>query len=97
MRIIVPIGVAYGSDVVAVRDLLLKIAQEEDDVLETPEPRVFFMNHGDSSLDFEVRVFISNPRKRFRVRHELNLAINTALNEAGIEIPFPQRDIHMRQ
>ena len=97
MRIIVPIGVAYGADVVAVRDLLLKIAQEEDDVLETPEPRVFFMNHGDSSLDFEVRVFISNPRKRFRVRHELNLAINTALKEAGIEIPFPQRDIHMKQ
>ncbi|MCR9269984.1 MAG: mechanosensitive ion channel [Hyphomonadaceae bacterium] len=96
MRIIVPIGVAYGSDVVAVRDLLLKIAQDEDDVLESPEPKVFFMNHGDSSLDFEVRVFISNPRKRFRVRHELNLAINSALNEAGIEIPFPQRDVHMK-
>lgn len=96
MRIIVPIGVAYGSDVIAVRDLLFKIAIEEDDVLETPEPKVFFMNHGDNSLDFEVRVFISNPRKRFRVRHELNLAINTALNDAGIEIPFPQRDIHVR-
>ena len=96
MRIIVPIGVAYGSDVIAVRDLLLKIAQEENDVMETPEPKVFFMNHGDSSLDFEVRVFISNPRKRFRVRHELNLAINIAFNEAGIEIPFPQRDIHIK-
>jgi potassium efflux system protein len=96
MRIIVPIGVAYGSDVVAVRDLLLKIAQEEDDVLDTPEPKVFFMNHGDSSLDFEIRVFISNPRKRFRVRHEINLAINIALTEAGIEIPFPQRDLHIK-
>jgi len=95
MRIIVPIGVAYGSDVDQVRELLLKIAQEENDVLETPEPRVFFMNHGDSSLDFEVRVFISNPRKRFRVRDELNTAINKALNEAGIVIPFPQRDVHL--
>lgn len=96
MRIIVPIGVAYGSNVVEVRDLLMKIALEEDDVLETPEPKVFFMNHGDSSLDFEIRVFISNPRKRFRVRHELNLAINSALTEAGIEIPFPQRDLHIK-
>ncbi|MGB3626602.1 MAG: mechanosensitive ion channel domain-containing protein [Henriciella sp.] len=96
MRIIVPIGVAYGSDVDAVRDLLLKIAVEENDVLETPEPRVFFMNHGDSSLDFEVRVFISNPRKRYRVRHELNTAINKALAQASIEIPFPQRDVHMK-
>lgn len=96
MRIIVPIGVAYGSDVVAVRDLLLKIAQQENEVLDTPEPKVFFMNHGESSLDFEVRAFISNPRKRFRVRHELNVAINLALTEAGIEIPFPQRDLHIK-
>lgn len=96
MRIIVPIGVAYGSDVDAVRALLMKIADEENDVLETPEPRVFFIEHGDSSLDFEVRVFISNPHKRFRVRHELNTAINKALTKAGIEIPFPQRDVHMR-
>lgn len=96
MRIIVPIGVAYGSDVDAVRAILMKIADDENDVLDSPEPRVFFMEHGDSSLDFEVRVFISNPRKRFRVRHELNTAINKALTNAGIEIPFPQRDIHMR-
>ncbi len=96
MRITIPIGVAYGSDVDAVRALLLKIAQEENDVLESPEPRVFFMNHGDSSLDFEVRAFISTPNKRFRVRDELNTAINKALQDAGIEIPFPQRDLHLK-
>ncbi|MEL6955581.1 MAG: hypothetical protein AAFO88_02965, partial [Pseudomonadota bacterium] len=65
-------------------------------VMETPAPRVFFMEHGDSSLNFEVRAFISNPRKRFRVRDELNAAINKALAAEGIEIPFPQRDLHVR-
>ncbi|MEO1406778.1 MAG: mechanosensitive ion channel domain-containing protein, partial [Pseudomonadota bacterium] len=96
VRIIINIGVAYGSDIEAVREILLRIADDENDVLETPEPRAFFMNHGDSSLDFELRVFISNPRKRFRVRDELNTAINKAFKEAGIEIPFPQRDLHIR-
>ncbi|MEO0784104.1 MAG: mechanosensitive ion channel domain-containing protein [Pseudomonadota bacterium] len=96
MRIIVPIGVAYGSDVDRVRELLMSVADENTDVMETPAPRVFFMEHGDSSLNFEVRAFISNPRKRFRVRDELNAAINKALAVEGIEIPFPQRDLHVR-
>jgi len=96
MRIIVPIGVAYGSDVDKVRELLMSVCNENVDVLETPAPRVFFMDHGDSSLNFEVRAFISNPRKRFRVRDELNSAINKALARSGIEIPFPQRDLHVR-
>lgn len=97
MRIIVPIGVAYGSDIEQVRAILLKIANEENDVLETPEPRVYFMDHGDSSLEFELRVFISSPRRRFRVRDELNTAINRELAAAKIQIPFPQRDIHIKQ
>lgn len=97
MRIILDIGVAYGSDLEKVRDVLLKCAADEPDVLDTPEPRLFFMNHGDSSLDYELRVFISNPRKRFRVRDRLNTAINMSLAEAGIEIPFPQRDVHLKQ
>lgn len=96
MRIIIDIGVAYGSDIARVREVILKVAADEPDVLETPEPRLFFMNHGDSSLDFELRVYISNPRKRFRVRDRLNTEMNIALAEAGIEIPFPQRDIHFR-
>lgn len=96
LRITIDIGVAYGSDIEAVRSLLLKVAEDENDVLETPEPRAYFMSHGDSSLDFELRVFISNPRKRFRVRDELNTAINAALTETGVEIPFPQRDIHVK-
>ncbi|MEO0881874.1 MAG: mechanosensitive ion channel domain-containing protein [Pseudomonadota bacterium] len=97
VRIIIDIGVAYGSDIEKVRQILLRIAEEENDVLDTPEPRAFFMSHGDSSLDFELRVFISNPRKRFRVRDELNTAINSAFREASIEVPFPQRDLHIKQ
>ncbi|MEM1149511.1 MAG: mechanosensitive ion channel domain-containing protein [Pseudomonadota bacterium] len=96
LRIIIPIGVAYGSDVNRVRDLLMEVAEANEDVLDAPVPRVFFMEHGDSSLDFEVRVFISNPRKRFRVRDEINTAINQALTAEKIEIPFPQRDLHVR-
>lgn len=97
MRIIVPIGVAYGSNIEQTQALLLEIAKSNEEILASPAPRVYFMNHGDSSLDFEVRVYISNPHKRFRIRHELNIAINAALTEAGIKIPFPQRDVHLYQ
>lgn len=96
-RIVIPIGVAYGSDIDRVRSLLLSIARGHPDVLSEPQPTVFFMAHAESSLDFELRVFVASILKRFPVRHELNTAINKTLRENGIEIPFPQRDLHLKQ
>lgn len=95
-RLLIPIGVAYGSDVDKVMELLLDAAKQHDEVLSDPPPRVFFMSHGESSLDFEVRVYLASPDLRLVVKDKLNRAINRALTEAGVEIPFPQRDLHIR-
>ena len=95
-RLLIPIGVAYGSDVAAVRELLMKVVQSHPDVLALPAPTVFFVNHGASSLDFELRLFVATPSLRLTVKHDINAAINTALVDAGIVIPFPQTDVHLK-
>lgn len=95
LRLIIHIGVAYGSDVEKVHAILSDVAQSDEGVLKDPPFQVFFMNHGDSSLDFELRVYIDDPDRRFHVTDRLNSAINKSLKEAGIVIPFPQRDVHL--
>lgn len=95
-RVIVNVGVAYGSDTDRAREIMLDIVRTNSKILETPPPQVFFLGFGDSSLDFEVRVFLRTFEDRFPVRHQLHTEINKALAEAGIEIPFPQRDLHIR-
>lgn len=95
-RIRVGVGVAYGSDLDHVIDTLQGVALENADILDTPEPRVRFRAFGDSSLDFELLGWIADPANRGRVQHELNCAIYKALNREKIEIPFPQRDLHVR-
>ncbi|WP_298915840.1 mechanosensitive ion channel domain-containing protein [uncultured Algimonas sp.] len=95
-RVIVYVGVAYGSDTDRSREIMMDIVKSNNKILETPPPQVFFLGFGDSSLDFEVRVFLRNFEDRFPVRHTLHTEINKALAEAGIEIPFPQRDLHIR-
>lgn len=98
-RIAVPIGVAYGSDVEKVRAILLAIAEENVNVAKTgslPKPKVIFRGFGDSSLDFELRAFLYNINDRLDIISELNFAIDKAFREQNIEIPFPQRDLHMK-
>ncbi|WP_068381909.1 mechanosensitive ion channel domain-containing protein [Paraglaciecola hydrolytica] len=94
-RILIKIGVAYGSDTRKVRELLMGILENHPDVLKLPAPSVFFINHGESSLDFELRVFVETTSKRLPVTHEINTLINETLTREGYEIPFPQRDIHI--
>jgi small-conductance mechanosensitive channel len=96
VRLRVPIGVAYGTDVDRVRKILLDVAKNDSRVLPTPPPNALLMAHGESSLDFELRVHYENPAQRMALLGALNAAINRALTEANIEIPFPQRDIHIR-
>lgn len=95
-RVIIRVGVAYGSDVDAVRDLLHDLAVNNKRVLEEPAPAAFCVGFGDSSVNFELRVFIKDLLDFMPLSHELHSAITHALRDASIEIPFPQRDIHIR-
>ena len=95
-RIRIGVGVAYGSDLDDVIDTLQKVAEENANILSNPEPRVRFRLFGDSSLNFELLGWIADPANGGRVRHELNCAVYRAFNEQGIQIPFPQRDLHVR-
>ncbi|MEJ2440143.1 MAG: mechanosensitive ion channel [Gammaproteobacteria bacterium] len=94
----VAIGVAYGSDVQKVKEILLQIADEHPDVISdgaVPKPFVLFREFADSSLNFELRCHIRNIDNRLRVISDINFAIDKAFREAGISIPFPQRDVHI--
>jgi small-conductance mechanosensitive channel len=95
-RMEIPVGVAYGSDPKQVMDVLLETSKANPDVLQEPEPYVLFMGFGDSSLDFEVRAWTGNFDFFLRVRSELCVAFEASLRAVGIQIPFPQRDLHIR-
>ncbi len=96
LRVKVPVGVSYGSDVDKVETILLDVAKKVDRVLEDPKPQALFLGFGDSTLNFEVRVFIPHIDHLLSVRHALHRDITKAFREANIEIAFPQRDLHVR-
>src|SRR6266550_508319 len=97
VRFRIAVGVAYGSDVNKVRDALLAVAQENPHTLKEPAPSVFLKQFGDSSIDFQLMVWSSEMSARpSRYRSDLNFAIAEKFREAGIEMPFPQRDLHIR-
>jgi potassium efflux system protein len=95
-RVVIPVGIAYGSDTNLARDLLLKAAKSCSYVLEEPPPSAIFLGFGASSLDFELRVFIVSRNHWANMIHEIHTAVDQAFREAKIEIAFPQRDIHVR-
>jgi potassium efflux system protein len=90
----IPIGVAYGTDPQTVIDILVRVAGDHPEVMSDPPPAAFFLGFGDSSLDFELRAWTAE--NFVQVSSDLRVSISQALNEAGIEIPFPQRDLHLR-
>ena len=96
VRRIIPVGVAYGSDVPLVTETLMKCAQASSNVLKMPAPQVLFRNFGESSLDFELRVWISNVDDMLVVESDLRHDIDRRFRDKGIEIAFPQRDLHIR-
>lgn len=97
VRFAVPVGVSYGCDPEVVREVLSRVALANPDVLRDPSPEVRLMQFGDSSLDFELRVWtVSRVQTPNILTSDLNFAIFRAFREHGIEIPFPQRDVHMR-
>lgn len=94
IRIGVPVGVAYGSDTELVTRILLEAAGKHPDILKEPKSDVLFREFADSSLNFELRIWILNPMGRFKIISDLNYAIDTAFKDNGVTIPFPQRDVH---
>ena len=94
-RVSVLVGVAYGSDVDQVRDVLLRAAKSVELVADEPEPRIRFTEMADSALVFRVLCWIEFPQLRGECVDGLNTAIYKALNVEGITIPFPQRDVHL--
>jgi len=98
VRFRVPVGVAYSSDVRRVEKLLLEVAKENENVLEDPPSRVVFKEFGESALKFELRVWSSRLLHRRGVLiSQLNFAIFEKFKEHGIQIPYPQRDLHFKQ
>jgi small-conductance mechanosensitive channel len=95
-RIDIPVGVAYGTDPEQVLEILTGVAREHSEILETPPPMALFRGFGDSSLDFELRAWTHRAIGWVAIQSELAVAINAAFRDAGITIPFPQRDLHLR-
>jgi small-conductance mechanosensitive channel len=96
-RIRVSVGVAYGSDIDEVKDLLLNIANETDQVCVDPEPRVRFRTFGASSLDFELLCWVDNPELRGRVVDTLNSTIYKEFMRHKVEIPYAKQDLYIKE
>jgi small-conductance mechanosensitive channel len=96
VRLIIPVGVAYGSDISLVMETLMTCAIESLKVAKIPEPQVLYLSFGESTLDFELRVWVPNAEERMTVISELHQEIDRRFREAKIEIAFPQQDIHLR-
>jgi len=96
VRVRVPVGVAYGTDVTKVLEILVACAKANPTVLGTPKPMAVFLAFGSSSLDFELRVWISEYLEKIQVLSDLNQDIENEFAINNIEIPFPQTDLHLR-
>ena len=95
-RLQLPLGVAYGSAIAQVRQAVLEAAKHHPQVLRYPKPQLWFDGFGESSLDFNLMVWIREPRRQFRIRSDLYYLLEANLRRYQIEIPFPQRDLNVR-
>ena len=95
-RIDIKVGVAYGTDVNLVMETLLECAKLNENILTSPAPYVLFNDFADSSLEFELRSWTSNYSDWVEIRSDIRVAIDKAFKEKNIEIPFPQRDLHLK-
>lgn len=96
LRLVFRVGVSYAADPRQVTELLMRLAREQPQVLDDPPPIVVFQEFGDSALAFELRVHVPRLDDAIPTRHALNVGIHEAFRAAGIEIPYPQRDLHLR-
>lgn len=96
-RVRVKVGAAYGSDIDHVRGVLMEIAEQNENVVDEPAPRVRLRALGDSALEFELMGWIDRPVLRGRVLDALYESVYKQFQSEGIEIPFPQREVHLRR
>jgi len=96
IRLDIDVGVSYGSNLDLVLKSLKEVALESPKVLKDPEPDVLLREFGESSWNMRLRLWIDNPERHHQVRSDINCAIVRKFRENGIEIPFPQRDLHVR-
>jgi small-conductance mechanosensitive channel len=97
IKLKIPIGVAYGSDPKKVKKIILETAKKCDKILDDPKPEVYFIEFGDSSLNFLLRVWVSNFRDRVKVKDFIHSQLYEKLEKEGIEIPFPCRTVYLRK
>ena len=95
-RLVIPVGIAYNSDVELAHQVMLDTVKSTPQVLAEPEPSVLFIGFGDSALNFSIRIFVNELKNRLPVTHDLLMRLEKAFREHNIEIPVPQRDIHIR-
>ena len=95
-RIVLNVGVAYGSDTQRARELLLQVAQEHPLILDDPAPIATFEGFGNSSLKLVLRCYLPQLGDRLATVTDLHAGVDRAFRDNGIEIPFPQRDLHLR-
>lgn len=90
LRVAINVGVAYGTDLKQVKKLLIDICNNHPDVLDEPSPKAYFINFGDSSLDFKLVCYVPTWQQQWTVAEDIRLEIDRVFKEKGIEIPFPQ-------
>jgi potassium efflux system protein len=95
-RVVIPVGIAYGSDTRLAHSVLLRVARDNSQVLRDPRPEVIFSGFGGSALDFELRVHIANREGYHEVLHQLHMAIDLEFRKQNIVIAFPQQDVHVK-
>lgn len=96
IRLRIPVGIAYGSDCEKATEIMKRAALENEHILDNPPPKTWFLDFGDSSLNFELLFWIPSATLKNDIISEVNHAIDRGFRENGIEIPFPQRDLHLR-
>ncbi|WP_031434987.1 mechanosensitive ion channel domain-containing protein [Methylomarinum vadi] len=95
-RVVIPVGIGYGCDEELALRIFKQIFEESPLVLKEPEPQVFFIGFGESSLDFSLRIFVRDLADRLPVTDDIHRRVRRAFKEHNVEIPFPQRDLHIR-
>lgn len=96
LRVIIPVGLSYDGDIDLAVKTLLEVAKKNPLVLDDPKPDALFLGFGDSTLNFELRVHCASMPDYIPMRHQLHMAITKAFREQGLEIAYPQRDLHLR-
>lgn len=94
-RLRISVGAGYECEADAVKTVLLRVAEEHEEVVAEPAPVVYFTGFGESSLDFVLNIWIDNPKRRPDVSSDVRFAIDAAFRREGLSMPFPQRDVHV--